>query len=383
MTTEQNTAARTEDWKREICEVFFARSGIIIGVAVLIFACSVAVVFLWPPTFQASGSILLRGKEPQGVGPGTLEQTQVRTFPVSPEDLASEEEIIKSSGLIRRAVERLQGKAQGKGRPDDKVLAQMRRIKASLHTVPVLSSTVIKVVLRDKDGDRAEKELDAIFAEYIPYRSEIFNPANEEPFFAERAEMYKKKLERIEDRLMQEAKIGSVASVEREMESNIDLKAQLAERLNTLRAEYMRSHFKANDELEAEMKLLSMEVMDLEDRNGELQSKAIKIGRIMREADLLQYSYETFSRRAEESRINSATAQSSLSGQVSLLGGGTSSSEKVFPKRLLTLVLGLLVGIICGSSLGFVAEFLDHTFKKPADVARYAGLPVICSIKKL
>jgi len=259
----------------------------------------------------------------------------------------------------------------------------MRRIGGNLITAPVLSSTVIRIMLRDKDRDRAEKELDAVFAEYIPYRSEIFNPASEEPFFTERAEMYKKKLEKIEDRLMREAKIGSVASVEREMESNVEVKALLTERLNGLRDEYIRSHFKDNTELEAQMKMFTMEMRDLEDRNAELQSKSIEIRRIMREADLLQYSYETFARRAEESRINSATAQFSLSGEVSLLGGGTSSSEKVFPKPMLTLVLGLLVGIVCGCSLGFVAEFLDHTFKKPADVARNAGLPVICSIKKL
>jgi uncharacterized protein involved in exopolysaccharide biosynthesis len=349
-----------------------------------VFAASVAIALFWPRTYQASGTVLMRSKEPQGRSATALEKQDVRTFPVSAEDLTSEQEILTSGELIRRCADAVRGKPVGSaGAPDAETAGMMTRIRRNLKAETVLSSTVIRLSLRDRDPERAEKELDALLKQYLPYRYSIFHPENQEGFLSERAESYRKRLEDMETKLIQAAQVGSEAAVQREVEGNIDLKKLLSQQLATLRDEYVGSMFLKNDQLEARMKILGMQVKELEDRNTTLQAKAVEIRRLTREAELLQYSYETFARRAEEAKLNSATVGSSLSEEVSILSGAASSADCVFPQPLPTLVLGLIVGFIAGCSLGFVVEFLDHTFKKPTDVTRYAGLPVICSIRNL
>jgi uncharacterized protein involved in exopolysaccharide biosynthesis len=384
MATQNNTTLHTEDWKRELCEIFFGRSNIIWRTTLVIFAASVAIALFWPRTYAASGSVLLRSKEPVGRSASALEKTDIRTFPVSTEDLTSEQEILMSGELLRRAVESLQGKPLGKGgEPDQETAAEMRRVRAGLKAEIVLSSTVIKLTLRDRDPARAEKTLNAMLKQYLPYRFTVFHPENQEPFLTDRAETYRKKLEDLEAKLIANAKIGSEAALQREVEGNIDLKKLLTQQLSVLRDEYVGSMFLKNEQLEARMKILDMQIKEIEEKNTGLHAKAIEIRQLTREAELLQYSYETFSRRAEEARLNSATAGPTLSEEVSILSGAASSAECVFPLLIPTLVLGLIVGFIAGCSLGFVVEFLDHTFKKPTDVTRYAGLPVVCSIRSL
>ena len=69
------------------------------------------------------------------------------------------------------------------------VAAEMKRIRANLSSEVVLSSTVIKVHLKDKDEDRSEKVLGAVLEQYIPYRHSVFNPAYQAPILAERADI--------------------------------------------------------------------------------------------------------------------------------------------------------------------------------------------------
>jgi len=47
------------------------------------------------------------------------------------------------------------------------------------------------------------------------------------------------------------------------------------------------------------------------------------------------------------------------------------------------LFLGLIVALITGLSVGFLAEFFDHTVRRPEDVQKNVGLPVLCSFPSL
>jgi capsular polysaccharide biosynthesis protein len=38
--------------------------------------------------------------------------------------------------------------------------------------------------------------------------------------------------------------------------------------------------------------------------------------------------------------------------------------------------------MVLGCGLGFLREYLDHTFKRPEDIVRFAELPVLFSLEK-
>ena len=162
------------------------------------------------------------------------------------------------------------------------------------------------------------------------------------------------------------------------------LDEQIAQLYKALRGEAMRLLDLRVAELQAlEGRITQLEttVVKMGERNIELQRQSTDIQRISREAALLQYSYETFSKRAEEAQINDAIANARLPGDISILSRSAFSAVRVFPKVGWTILLGLIAGLVTGCSLGLLAEFFDHTFKRPSDVARYAELPVVCSIK--
>jgi len=93
-------------------------------------------------------------------------------------------------------------------------------------------------------------------------------------------------------------------------------------------------------------------------------------------------SYQTFSKRKEEVEIDRAIQRKNFSADVSILSDASYSAELLYPRKLITLLLGLIVGFVTGCSLGFILEYLDHTLKRPGEVERYAALPVIGSIRR-
>ena len=258
----------------------------------------------------------------------------------------------------------------------------VRKVRSRLRLEVVPASNVVKVRYRGGSLEEAETVLDELLTQYMSYRSTVFNPADQQKFYADRTELYREKLEDVENRLCSMAEESSVTLADQEMGNNIELKLGLMQRLSALRDEYVSSSFLRNPSLEARMTLLQMTIKELEARNVELQRHHIDRQRIQREASLLEYSYETFAKRGEEAKINADISKANLSGDVTLLSRAAFSGQCVFPRKLLTIVLGLVVGFIAGCSLGFMGEYFDHTVKSPAHVARTTGLPVICSIRK-
>ncbi|HUT24735.1 MAG TPA: Wzz/FepE/Etk N-terminal domain-containing protein [Sumerlaeia bacterium] len=469
---------QTEDWKRELCEIFFARIWTILITTAVVFAGAVAVTYLWPQTYSTTGSVVMRGKRPQ-ISPEMLETLDVRILSITKEDLSTEAEILGSTGLVRQTLEAL--RAEGVQPPEEKsrvvlpaALARnlrpvqdpttenVRKIREKLRTETVPASNVVQVSLRGTNPQWSESFLGRMLDEYLVYRSSVFNPGGEGAFFRERADLYRLQLEQVEEQLIDAATTSSVTLIEREMTNNLDLKMDLEKQLTLLRDEYIQKEkdaaslrkaigsndvqffsFLDNDALiplnqalagltalraealrdfrpdsdkvralnthiknayqpllvEAKQILSSREselegllsrigeletaVRGLEERNVTLQRLATDFLRITREADLLKFSYETFSKRREEAEINSAIARASLSGDVSILTRPVEgSAELLFPRPLATPILGIVAGLIAGCGLALLGEYLDHRVRRPADIGRHIGLPVICSLKK-
>lgn len=132
--------------------------------------------------------------------------------------------------------------------------------------------------------------------------------------------------------------------------------------------------------LEAQIESIEAQISWYDDKNLTMAEQLIGTERIMQESEVMKSSYETYAKRADEVAINNALASSEPSISAKIIGSAFPSKGPVFPKRNTILPLGLLVGLLVGCSLGFVREYFDHTFKRPSDVATYAGLPVLFSL---
>jgi uncharacterized protein involved in exopolysaccharide biosynthesis len=453
---------RTEDYKRELYFIFFAQSRIIWGTTILFLILAILIAFLWPPTFSATGSILVRGKKPEK-SPEALEQTQIRFFPLTKEDLFSEVQILTSPDVIKRTIKYLKKNnlyhSKKKGKVKYSIDKEVYEIKESLKSEVIPASNVINVTFYDKDPKDAVTILDALMDQYLIYRMEVYTPKQAQLFFSQQADNYKKILGKKENSLKNTIENAQVSDPLKEIENNLVLKKDLEEELNSLRTEsiekelfirhlqktinkkdiqffsfidnkpindlsiklqeliiergrILRTYHPLSDRVKAidkqikntyaslksevlaykenqlnQLNIINQKIMSIEDRlesinrrNIELQKLLIDLQRMKRETNLLEFSYETFSKRRDEAKMSSAGNMANFPLHISILSKAFPSEGPIFPKKKVVIPIGILVGFITGCSLGFMREYFDHTFKKPSDVYDYTGLPVIFSV---
>jgi len=455
---------KTEDYKRELVFIFFAQKKVIVWTTALIFVLSVLIAFLWPPTYGAYGSILVRGKKIEK-SPELLEKEELRPFPVTKEDLSSEVEILTSPDTIEKTIKYLyDNNLYYKKKKWTKISLneEVYNIKNSLKTELIPASNVIEITYYHKNPNDASTILRVLMDQYMIYRMNIYNPDKAELFFAQQADNFHKGLETMENELMDLVKKNKVSDPLKEIENNILIKKDLEQQLNILKndstekilyiehlekelnkkdiqffsfiennpinsanglspklqtlvvergnilrtyspsSEKVKSIDKQINETYASLKseviaykenqlnqlhIVNEKIRNIENtldsinaRNVELQKQLILSQRIARESNLLGFSYDTFSKRREEAKINTSVNATNFSSHISILSKAFPSDGPVFPKRKVVIPLGLLVGFITGCSLGFLREYFDHTFKNPSDVYNYAGLSLIFSI---
>ena len=126
---------------------------------------------------------------------------------------------------------------------------------------------------------------------------------------------------------------------------------------------------------------LENRLRELSSRNIELHTYLVEKQRVQREMELLRHSYDTFSKRVEEARINTGAAAGRLFS-ISILSEPFFSGEPVFPRKGTFIPVGLFVGFLTACSLGFLVEYFDHTFKRPEDSAKFVGVQTIFTIAK-
>ena len=139
-------------------------------------------------------------------------------------------------------------------------------------------------------------------------------------------------------------------------------------------------------EQKSQLQVLEYAILNLEEslralsvRNIEIHSQFIQSQRIHREMGLFSHSYDTFFKRWEEAKIYRGSDVNDLFA-ISIIGKPFYSGSPIFPNKKMLIPVGIIVGFITGCSFGFLIEFFDHTFKKPEDVMKYAGMPTILSI---
>jgi len=88
--------------------------------------------------------------------------------------------------------------------------------------------------------------------------------------------------------------------------------------------------------------------------------------------------YDKLLTRAQEDQVSGAVRYP----LVRVIGSATVGSKPVRPHRLLNMVLGVMVGLLSGTGLALLQEYLRQTIRTPVDAAEQLQLPVLGMIPK-
>ena len=242
----QHTHFIVENYLRELLLIYFARQRLILTIAVIILVAAVSFAFLATPLYSAQGTILVRSAETQR-SPEVLEETELRVFKITEEDLRSEIELIRSVSVIQAAI----GKLVAEVYPDADLLNWLK-IQKMLDTEMVPDSRVINIQLNWHDPNQAVAVLDAIMDEYIVRRTEISYPEGSRDFFISQLERFNRQIEQNEQQLSYLANETRTPDPIKEIEYNLLSKQALEQRLDTLLTE--------DAALQEQVKLLDQEL---------------------------------------------------------------------------------------------------------------------------
>ena len=451
---------KTNDYLREFVTISFIQKHAILGTAIVIWIITILIAFLWPPSYSAVSTVLIKHKRILR-SPESLEKNVRFSVPrVEGRDVFSEMELVTSYDLVKETVKALQRKNQvfHQALTPESLRANIAKIKGNLKTELTPKSDVFKVTLTWHDPIEAEIILQTLMDRYQIYRSNIYNPKEEEKFFKRQLDNFDRQLTRMENNLLELAKSSETPNPSSKISNNLLIEKNMEQELNNLISSYIKeknylkfiektlnskgistfsfiNNINIGDygkKLAAQIlrkqqlltlyspksekiKLINEEILNtykglknevrrylegekaklrgmqeaieslkvrlkkISNTNIETYKNMLKAKNIQRQVRLLEDSYNIFSRRWEESKINQNTSADKLFS-VSILGKAHASMTPVFPNKKTFIPIGFVVGLLVGFTIGYLREFFDHTFKRPEDVDNYLGLKTILSI---
>jgi uncharacterized protein involved in exopolysaccharide biosynthesis len=452
---------KTQDYLREFFMIFFIRKTVILSIVAGVVGIGLLVLALVPPVYQAQGAVVLKGgqvlEDPTDVGEGADPEIDA----VTETDLFSEIEILSSFSVFKRAAEQLAEQGRFGLSPDqpDAVRSFADRISGGFSAGIVPRSNVIEARLDWPRPQGAEVVLAAVLDAYRAQRQQVYNPAEAQQFFKAQMESYQDNLDAMERRLLDVAEGRRLDEIEKQVDSNVEMIADMEKQLANLRADRLKQEklvaflqqtvdggedkpffYSAIDNLalgdlaqevqglyvdEAEVlqtyksgteraaavqrqvarmqsmlqseaqnivakersnlesitgqiELLRTEVADLRRTNRALNQDALKARQIERQIDIAEGTMRTFDKRFQEARIKSETSSDLFS--VAVVEDPQAPGQPAFPNAKTILPVSLVLGLLLGLTVGFLLEFFDHRFKRPEDLANYAGIPCTFSV---
>lgn len=259
-------AANLENFRKEIITIFFAQKYVVCVTISVVFICSILIASFWPPTYSASGQLLVKGKKPESAA-GSMVDVRAVTLKLTPDELYSEIHILRSFDVIARTIKHLEEehayfekktKAPFPKRVVRKIRASLKCLKE--HILPWKKMTtlvddriyeinedlkveilpltdVLKVSYFNKDPNNAVVLVNALMEQYLIYRKQVYSPGEEEVFFSNQADAYKKGLEEKEQELIALVNETKMSDPQKEIEGNLRVKNDLEITLHRLKDE--------------------------------------------------------------------------------------------------------------------------------------------------
>jgi uncharacterized protein involved in exopolysaccharide biosynthesis len=232
---------KTEDYIREFITILFMRKKTILLITMLFAIGAILLVFFWPATYTAKGSILVKSNRVLK-SPESLEKVHLNIRKISEYDVYSEMQLLKSTNVIERTIQHLHEKKlifSDEENITSKQKAIIAKIMSNLRIELAPKSYVLDVFLNWGDPEKAEIVLDTLMSEYISYRKDIYNPSEAEVFFEQQLSRFSNQIKEAEIRLIKLSQKSDSLSPIRSIDNNLAVERDLKRELNALHAELL------------------------------------------------------------------------------------------------------------------------------------------------
>jgi uncharacterized protein involved in exopolysaccharide biosynthesis len=401
--------------------------------------------WLWPPSYQASSSIVILGRTYSDLltpaktgGPSTLI--------MNPKDeINSEIEIIRSRPVLTRVVQELH-LDQPRTIPDRGVSGAIRtglratlrgarsvfaalgltrkytkaqileaaveRLQRRLVVLPAIDSQIIWIKYRDPDPDLAAKVVNLVAAEYQKQHLAININRAESSFYGEQIDKVQARVDKIQQLrharpelliplpdLAQEQQLSAME------DKYLNLKFQVVTVLQRYTPESRQYLFIQQQigairkqikdhvsvllerdlaklrELQAEEQATDQTIGDMKSQLDQLPIAEMNLGNLERDIDIKQAILSVLLKKYQDSILAQNTDRRLENAKI--LSLAAPPLKPVFPILWLNLLLGLVFSGTISLSLAFFLEYWDDSLKIPEDVERYLGRSVFASIPEL
>lgn len=140
-------------------------------------------------------------------------------------------------------------------------------------------------------------------------------------------------------------------------------------------------------EVKAEVETLSARERELRRRIALYRRRIEETPRVEQQLKDLSRDYETTLRNYQslldkilQARIAANLEQQQKGEQFNVLDPARIPQRPFKPNRPRIVLLGCLLGVALGGGLGFLAEYLDHSFHSEEELAAFAGVPVLAAV---
>jgi polysaccharide biosynthesis transport protein len=149
------------------------------------------------------------------------------------------------------------------------------------------------------------------------------------------------------------------------------LDGEVAKVVQSIRNEYLASLAKEQSLIGA----LSQQKAEAQAMNR----KAIDDGVLERDVQSSKQIYESLLQRAKETGVSTELRTSNIR----VVDRAEQPAVPVSPRKLLSLTLSVVGGVVCALGLVFFFEYLDSSLKSPDDIRTYLGLPTLGMVPAL
>ncbi|MBD3379577.1 MAG: polysaccharide biosynthesis tyrosine autokinase [Candidatus Omnitrophica bacterium] len=383
--TPQNPFLEQEIDLREYARVLYERRWVIISATIILCTLALIRVFMMRPVYEASTKVLIQKEAPKVVN---MQEVQAETY-TGREYYQTQYKILKSRVIAERVDKALGGYvpwSEWTGRkvaPGD--LTENERLEELLERVsvsPMPNTQLVAVRVEDVDPALAARIANLWAQNYIAYILDTkFNASRYASGWLQgKIKEAKDKLEKSEYRLQKYRKehgllADTTDSEVSMMDQLLEKKAELEIELSEKREYYKSKH---PEIIGIKSEIGSVEEKIKEEREKELEEgeKSIEYNILKRDVSTNRDIYRSLLQRVGETEVMGELKVTNIS----IVDKAVVPERPSKPKKKLSFIIALLIGVLGGSAAAFLMESLDQSVKTPEDLKNRVGLPALASI---
>ncbi len=162
-------------------------------------------------------------------------------------------------------------------------------------------------------------------------------------------------------------------------------RTQLTKGLNTTYVDLQSSLLSEQASMSSLQAQVEVIKTKLASARGEVSTRndvEVKVKALTREIEVQQVNYRKYSENLEQARIDDALESGKISN-IGILQAAILPMRPISSRKMLTLFLGLVIGMLGGIGLAFFCEYTDHSIRTPEQAEEKLGLSTLTCIPYL